>query len=139
MHVSSQGQEHPLRGVWQRLPLPARQVLHAAHLVSHHVTSYQWEHLRHQMIKYVAKLDCIYLYCQIDSKNEDQKKLPSPSSSFLFSPSRPGRQCGHPEDAPDVSAEPRVAFPADCASSRLDRKVFKQGKGDLFKLLVLKA
>eukprot|EP00434_Breviolum_minutum_P011193 symbB.v1.2.009876.t1/scaffold632.1/size217234/15 len=29
-----------------------------------------------------------------------------------------GRQCGHPEDAPDVSAEPRVAFPADCASSR---------------------
>ena len=28
-----------------------------------------------------------------------------------------GRQCGHPEDSSEASAEPRVAFPADCGSA----------------------
>ena len=30
----------------------------------------------------------------------------------------PGRQCGHAEDGPDASNEPRIAFPADCTASR---------------------
>ncbi len=63
------------------------------------------------------------------SQIEYLKDIAKPFGPFVFS-SRPGRQCGHPEDAPDVSAEPRVAFPADCASSRPERKAFKQGKGD---------
>ncbi|CAJ1352222.1 unnamed protein product [Effrenium voratum] len=29
-----------------------------------------------------------------------------------------GRQCAHPETGPDASSEPRMAFPADCLSTR---------------------
>ena len=28
----------------------------------------------------------------------------------------PGRQCGHAEDGPEASNEPRIAFPADCSA-----------------------
>lgn len=35
-----------------------------------------------------------------------------------------GRQCGHPEDS-DASAEPRLAFPADCGSTKRHEKSMK--------------
>ncbi|CAK9048872.1 unnamed protein product, partial [Durusdinium trenchii] len=57
----------------------------------------------------------VFSDCEDDPVKNVRFVAASESNVFRF---QLGRQCGHPEDGADASGEPRLAFPADCASTR---------------------
>eukprot|EP00435_Cladocopium_sp_Y103_P033262 s1005_g8.t1 len=68
-----------------------------------------------------------------------------PAKNVQFEPSgdafrfQLGRQCGHAEDGPDASNEPRIAFPADCSSSRHHFKYRKMAEDQLLPGFVIQS
>eukprot|EP00913_Durusdinium_trenchii_P036039 g33721.t1 len=61
------------------------------------------------------RLWLVFSDCEDDPVKNVRFVAASESNVFRF---QLGRQCGHPEDGADASGEPRLAFPADCASTR---------------------
>lgn len=68
-----------------------------------------------------------------------------PAKNIQFEPSgdafrfQLGRQCGHAEDGPDASNEPRIAFPADCTASRHHFKYRKMAEDKLLPGFVIQS